>query len=378
MLTSEQLETFRVKLLSAMLDTAYEQAKAELDDEYECAEQHKCLYNFLSLYHTTLFIVPNDYTEEEINNLVLYITHIGNLNKVIPISLTGLIEIIISGEGGSGGKCHWDDIEGKPNVALIPHTHVDNDINIALPNINQFQDRFGTSFIGTLDTFLNILMNKYTIPSFTYFSHNKATSYDLGENVNGVITFSWIIDLPANVMNDSASGSLTISEASPFINNDPFNLFGTSAITRTFTGDYTKTTPGTLTITLNGLASTSTVDVPVPMNHPSVYLTWYSRIWCGNDADRTVTVAEVEAFNSIKTNVRQISFDIGGAGYKYVFIPDNIVQTGIKFMDAVSGFEVSMNTPVSFTVTNPASLPLVGQLYRTKNSLGAPISIYII
>ena len=374
MLTSEQLETFRVKLLSAMLDTAYKQAKAELDDEYECAEQHKCLYNFLSLYHTALFIIPNDYTEEEINNLVLYITHIGNLNKVIPISLTGLIEIIISG----GGKCHWDNIEGKPNVALIPHTHVDNDINIALTNINQFQDRFGTSFIGTLEEFLNKLMNKYTVPSFTSFSQNKPTSYDLGEVINGVMTLSWSIDLPANVLNDSASGNLTISEASPFVSNPPFNLFGTSGDTRTFSGDYTKTTPGTLIITLNGLASSSTVDVPVPMNRPSVYLTWYSRIWFGNDTDPTVTASEVKAFNSAKTNGRQISFTIYGAGFKYVFIPNNIDQTGIKFMDSVTRLEVSMEPPVPLTVNNPVDLALAGQLYRTKFNLGAEISIYII
>lgn len=312
-------------------------------------------------------------SQDEIDKLVYFALDYYNLHE-IPYAPFSIMPTTVIGSSGSGGVSSWDDLLDKPSTfPPSPHTHFDEDVNVSLVGITEFLDRFSTSFTGTLEEFLEKLMIKYQNPAFTAFTQSLGTTFEIGQTIPNatVMNLIYTITNGANVKNVGDSGSFTLSEISPFVSNTPFNLAANlSGRTLTFASTYTKTSPGTFTITINGVNSNS-----ISMNALSTSLTWYSRIWYGNDVDPTVTALEVQAFNSFLTNTRNSNLTIAGSGYKYIFIPDNIDQTGITF--TMGAFPFAMNAPTNLTVVNPQGLSVAGKLYRSVNTLGGSVVIRV-
>lgn len=314
----------------------------------------------------------NDGEQKQIDVLVYFALDYFNLAE-IAYSPFSILPTTVIGQGGSGGVSSWDDLLDKP-LTFPPsiHTHPDEQVLIDLAGITEFRDRFGATFIGTLEKFIETLMIVYQPPSFTSFSQDKGAAFEIGQSISGNMNFSWSIANPTSIKNSVGSGSITISEASPFSSNTVFNLYGSSGVTRVLSSPYKKNVPGSITFTLNGVTSKNQ-----SMNPISTSLTWYTRIYYGNSASTTLDSATIATLNSQLSNSRQLTTTITGSGYKYVFIPDTITQENIKFIDPNSGFEVAMNTPTNAEVTNPQGLLITGKLFRTKNFLGGSQSITI-
>jgi hypothetical protein len=93
MLTNVQLDEFKAKLQTQMLDLAIKQAKAVLNDDYECAKEYQCEYRFLSLYLSVFTNPLYNYTSSEEEDMVNMIGSVAGLNEVVPISFTNYTTI---------------------------------------------------------------------------------------------------------------------------------------------------------------------------------------------------------------------------------------------------------------------------------------------
>lgn len=344
-----------------------------------------CLLDKIILLSDIIDAINDSSSQDEIDVLVFFALDYYNLYSV-PYSPFSIMPttVLDSGSGGSGGVVSWFDIIDKPDTFTPSyHTHPDEDIVVSLTGITEVVGGFNlSSFSGTLEELLEIIFITYQAPSFTSFAQEQSTSYALGQCIgqvpgfpatpNLLMNFSWSIS-NTNVSISATGGSITVSEANPFVSNLPFNLSSTLTGTgRTLSGTYTKTTntSPTLTFFLNGLNSQEDA-----MNQMSTSLTWYSEIWYGNNTSGTLVESDVQAFNSTLTNTRQLSFTIVGSGYKYIFIPDNINQTGITFMSGQ--FAMDMLAPINLTVTNDFGVDLAGKLYRSRYSLSGDVPVVI-
>jgi hypothetical protein len=352
--------------ISKLGEELYHQIKYDRVDE--------CLVDKINLLSYIVDSCLETNVQSELDVLVYFAMDYYNLYELAYSPFVVLPSIILSSSSSGSGVSSWNDLEDKPSTFTpSQHTHEDEEILVDISGITEFRDRFDSNFTGNLEEFIKKLMIKYQPPSFNSFNQNKGASFRLGQIINGTITFSWGITNDSSVKDSSNSGSLTISEPSPFTANLPFNLFlNKTGRDYLFTTDYTKLIPGSLTFTINGIASND-----ASMNVLSTSLTWYSEIWYGNSTLTTIDETVVETFSSSLTNSRLISFTINGSGYKYIFIPDNINQVGIKFLDPNSGFEIAMIEPTVLTVNNAKGVALVGKLYRTKNSLGGSLTFNI-
>ena len=87
------MDGFKAQLQTQMLDLAIKQAKAILDDDYECAKEHQCEYRFLSLYLSVFTSPLYNYSSYEEEAMVTWISVIGGLHEVVPISFTNYTNI---------------------------------------------------------------------------------------------------------------------------------------------------------------------------------------------------------------------------------------------------------------------------------------------
>jgi hypothetical protein len=336
-----------------------------------------CLLDKILLLSEIIDAVEDSNSQEEIDKLVYFALDYYDLYTLpySPFSIMSTTILSSSGNtGGSGGIVFWSEILDKPDTFVpSPHTHKDEEILLEFSGITETVGGITPgSFTGTLEEFLTKMLIKYQPPSFASFTQNKGASFKLGQAITGDVTFSWTINNSATVKDSSNSGSITMSELTIFTSNSAFNLYSTSGVVRSLIGStYTKIDPGSITFYLNGIASDDS-----SMNAASTSITWYSQIHYGNSTSGTITSTDIEGFQFLSTNERQSTFTINGSGYKYVFIPDNISVSGIKFVDPNSGFEIAMNAYTTATISN-GFIDLPGKLYRTKNSLGSALTVNI-
>jgi len=93
MLTIAQVDLFQAQLQTKMLEVALEQAKAELNDDYECAKVHQCTYRFLTIYYAVFTNPLFNYTMAETEAMINWISTITMLNEVVPVSFTNYTTI---------------------------------------------------------------------------------------------------------------------------------------------------------------------------------------------------------------------------------------------------------------------------------------------
>jgi len=343
-------------------------------------EVEDSLLNKIELLTFILDEIDRTVDQEQIDKLVYFALDYFNLHE-IPYSPFSIMPMTIIGTGGSGGSIAWEDILDKPETFVpSPHNHNDEDILIDISGITETIGGITPgSFTGTLEEFLELMLIKFQAPKFSNFKQNSNglaqtnTVFEIGQTVNSAsLTLSWNLS-NLNVKDASNSGSVSVSELDPFTDNQPFNLkvFSTGKVLH-FGTMYTKTIPGTLQLTLNGIDSQN-----IAMMAPQCNLEWKSKIWYGNHVNPTLTVPQIEGFSSVLTSTKNgVTVTILGAGYKYVFIPNNIDQTGIQFMDGQ--FTVDMEAPVAATIFNTFGVELEGMLYRTTNFLNGNLTILIL
>jgi len=95
MLTIAQVDLFQAQLQTKMLEVALEQAKAELNDDRDCAKVHQCTYRFLSIYFAVFTNPLYNYTMAQTEAMILWISAVTSLNEVIPVSFTDFTVINI-------------------------------------------------------------------------------------------------------------------------------------------------------------------------------------------------------------------------------------------------------------------------------------------
>jgi hypothetical protein len=88
----------------------------------------------------------------------------------------------------------------------------------------------------------------------------------------------------------------------------------------------------------------------------------------GNNTLTTLLEADIEALalNDLSiTSVR--TYSIGaGAGYKYFCFPESYTQPTL-FKDAITGFAIGMEAPITTAITNANGVALNMKVYRTTN-----------
>jgi len=129
---------------------------------------------------------------------------------------------------------------------------------------------------------------------------------------------------------------------------------GTRVVTNTANTD----TTFTLTVTdTNGGVVVATTNV-----------VYQFRYFVGNNALTTLLEADIEALalNDLSiTSVR--TYSIGaGAGYKYFCFPESYTQPTL-FKDAITGFAIGMEAPITTAITNANGVALNMKVYRTTN-----------
>jgi len=93
MLTIAQVDLFQAQLQTKMLEVAIKQAKAELNDDIDCAKEHQCIYRFLSIYLAVFTNPLFNYTMAQTEAMILWISTITGLHEVVPVSFTNYTTI---------------------------------------------------------------------------------------------------------------------------------------------------------------------------------------------------------------------------------------------------------------------------------------------
>lgn len=147
MLTVEEIDDFKAKLQTKMLEVAIKQAEAELQHDTECADSYQKDYRFLSLFRTAIF-EEEVYTNLDLEKIIPYVIHYGKLSDVVPVSFTGFTNI--TNNFGGGGIVTIPQVVGLQDIL----TYLQLQINSIEP---KYTRDFVVSLSGgkTLGRFVN-------------------------------------------------------------------------------------------------------------------------------------------------------------------------------------------------------------------------------
>ena len=224
----------------------------------------------------------------------------------------------------------------------------------------------GTTFDGTVQDVLDLLLYPFIAPTFSAFSFAQTSPLEVGDTVAaGSKTFTWTTISPTAITADSVSiddvtGAANLLTGS---GND-----GTEAIV---IGAVTKVTAA------NHVWRITALDTQAQPFTRDFTVAWQWRVYYGESANASLVEAEIEALrvNTLKAN-RLGQYDFQGGGYKYIAFPTTFGPAQ-AFLDPVSGFLVAMEAPVTVSLTNSFGVAQDYYVYRTTNTLGGIISAVV-
>ena len=200
------------------------------------------------------------------------------------------------------------------------------------------------------------------------------TSYEVGNSLpSQTYTFSWGLnnsgDFRSNTLKVEDYGVTVFTQSTS--NTSPF---------ATVVGPFTYTVPTTKTFKVsltrnNGTVVSRFIDVP-----------WMWKVYYGSSTWSTLTASQVYALGGSLATQSIGSWTVSGSGYKYIAFPNDtsynfnsISYKGLPLAMAgtVSGYSYSY-ADVNYlfvTVSNIYGISKQYKIYRSKNQIGATISV---
>jgi len=226
----------------------------------------------------------------------------------------------------------------------------------------------GTTFNGTIQDALDLILYPYAAPAFTAFALSGYSTMEVGAEIPaGAQTFTWATSNSDNVTADSLSISnttdaITLADGTA---ND-----GTETVT--FPAAVTRSDAGYKQFQIAGTNSAS------EQFSRTLNVNWYWRIYYGESEDTSLdTEVEIEALRaSLLAASASRTYSFLGGGYKWLAYP---VSMGLKttFTDPATGFPVAMEVPITVSLTNQYGITANYYVHRTYNPLGSDIQIAV-
>jgi hypothetical protein len=272
------------------------------------------------------------------------------MRKVIAVNKDNyaVIEVAKQGPPGAGGDSFY-----------VRHTPMPITVGGAV---------VGTSFNGSVQDCLDIILYPYQEPTFTGFSVSGFSTLEVGATIPaGNLTFSWTTSNPDNVAPNSIS-IRNSSDGVTYVSDSPND--GTETVV--ITSSIQRVTSGAKTFTIY---AKNTKDLNISRNYN---VNWYWKVWYGESTNPILdTEDEVEALR-----VGQLRYSVNGTysflggGYKWLAYPTSM---GLRsnFTDVNTGFPVAMEVPITLSLTNAYGVTTNYYAHRTYNVLGGSINIAV-
>jgi hypothetical protein len=224
----------------------------------------------------------------------------------------------------------------------------------------------GTTFSGTVQDALDIMLYPYQAPAFTSFSFSQTSPLEVGNIVAaGDKTFTWSTSNVGNIV-PSSIDILDVTGGTTLVNDTAND--GSEVIT---IGEIQKTSATSHTFRISGVntkSATFTRDFSIA---------WQWRIFYG---ESTVATPDEELIEGLR--ISQLSSSISGTksflggGYKYICYPTTF---GLRntFKDTATNLDVAMLAVQILSITNTFGITQDYYVHRTLNQLGGAINIAI-
>lgn len=233
----------------------------------------------------------------------------------------------------------------------------------------------GSSISGlTISTILERILVPYASPAFSSFTSAVFGTFEVGQFLpSGAQTVNYTISTPSNIKAQPPNvGVPSSSIPSATFPVNPVLLAASSNFQITVPASTTLTTPGSLTVSLQGTNSNN-----VTFNTSGSAL-FRQRVFWGQSSNTSLTESEIEALVSSQLRSAYAgTFSFPASGYKYFCYPASM-GTATTFTDTSNGFPVAMYGVVAtVSVTNPYGVTENYRVHRTLNILGGTINIAI-
>lgn len=212
-----------------------------------------------------------------------------------------------------------------------------------------------------LSEVVRTILFPYVAPRFTGFSITGIPVLQIGDTAN-TCTFNWGI----SDMKTVSANSIKISRnGSPILTG--LNLSPVS-MDLAITNDIPKKEIFVISA-LNTKGETFSMSTAIAWNIPIYY---------GVSPNENVTEDEVESMAEILVaELTSRTYSFMGPGYKYIAIPDNIINHALTFKDAITKFDVAMKEITNFQITHKSGITNTYTLFRSFYLLNGDITITI-
>jgi len=277
----------------------------------------------------------------------------------------GVIEPISNYISGGGGSSVYAG--DSPTTVLVENFPIGTDI---------------TGF--TYDELFQNIYAPYVLPAFTSFGITQTTPIEVGTTITGLKSFNWIISTASNLQANSIS-IIDVTNGNTVLQSGVSN-----------------TSPQNVNIgSVQKIVSSSNQWRATAINTKSNVLTsalatvnWWWRLYYGQNANPTITEAEIEALTGVLRATEVGDFVFPALNYKYFCFPDTTPFTDVGgFKDVATNLDVIMadNTDDAFysnqqlnslwyglrSVTNSQGITVNYRVYRTRFQLGSAITIRV-
>jgi hypothetical protein len=223
----------------------------------------------------------------------------------------------------------------------------------------------GTTFNGTVQDALDKILYPYIAPSFSSFTVNVNTIYEVGTFIpENPRDFTW------NYSNQNITpDTITIYDH----DNTALLSFG-SLSPNSFTGTGKE-------LNFNSM-KTYTYKIQAKNSKGAVFERMYTtkslfKIYYGNGGAE-LTEAQVKSLTSsaLESTLIGKTLTAPAVDYKWFCIPTSY-PTPSKWIDNNTGFAVAMNDPIQVSITNANNFTTMYNCFRTTNQLGQALTVKI-
>lgn len=228
-------------------------------------------------------------------------------------------------------------------------------------------DAGSTFSSASMQQMWDALLYPYQYPAFTSFAMTgMPSSFEVGNGISaGSYVWTWAASNAANVaLNSIGISGLGFGAVSGLANT------GSTTIVMS---DVKLLSAGTGTWTITG------VNTRAGSFSRNLNVSWMWRVYWGNNANSSLTEAEVKALlgSALATGYSGTrSFAAAAGNYKYVAYPSSF-GTATHFTDASTMLAVPFEAPVVVSVTNSFGVTTNYNVHRSTYQLGGAMSIIV-
>ena len=212
-----------------------------------------------------------------------------------------------------------------------------------------------------LSEVVRTLLFPYVNPSFSYFNITGLPSLEIGDTAE-VCVFSWGLNVPTNVV---ANTIKILKDNTPILQN-------------------LNTSPASMNLGIRNIIPKKEIFTIVATNtkggefRMTATVPWNIAMYYGVNAKTSLVEDEIEAMAPIMVSDLSVpTLSFMGPGYKYIAIPDSLINKELVFKDAITKFDVPMLEIKNISITNKNGITNTYTLYRSYYLLNGDINIVI-